>query len=143
MFDENDIFITRKQATLSNQTNTGGDFTVTLPYSTKKRILHFVCNYDWSSFNDASAAGANEATVVGMMSTTDIGQPAFWSRREVTGGFDNSTFANPNQVVLLRNQAKNSLINECTRFTLTGFTIHNRPSSGTVAPFNTGTRHSI
>lgn len=139
VFDENDIFITRRQATLSNQTNTGGDFTVTLPYSTKKRIFHFVCNYDWSSFNDASAAGANEATVVGMMSTTDIGQPAFWSRREVTGGFDNSTFANPNQVVLLRNQAKISLINECTRFTLTGFTIHNRPSSGTVAPFNTGT----
>ena len=100
VFDENDIFITRQQATLSNQTNTGGDFTVTLPYSTKKRIFHFVCNYDWSSFNDASAAGANEATVVGMMSTTDIGQPAFWSRREVTGGFDNSTFANPNQVVL-------------------------------------------
>jgi len=139
VFDENDIFITRQQATLSNQTDTGGDFTVTLPYSTKNRIFHFICNYDWSGFNDAAAAGANEATVVGLMSTADITRPVFWSRREVAGGFDNSTFANPNQVVLLRNQAKISLVNECPRFTLTGFTLHNTPSSGTVAPFNTGT----
>ena len=131
VFDENGIFIVRKQATLSNQTATGGEFTATLPSSTHKRIVHFVSNYDWTGFDDSSQ-GANEAATVALMSTTNA---TFWARQVLDGGI-NATCFNGVTVELLRNQAKISVFNEASNFTLTGFTVHQSPDKGSVAPFN-------
>lgn len=142
LFDENNSLITRKIASLTDQTETGGTFTVTLPSSMQTRYVHFICNYDWSTFNDNAMLGANAATVVALMNTNNA---TFWAYKQLAGinanSFDGET------VSLLRNQAKISVINSTNNFTLTGFTIHKKPIQGTVAPFNPSTAqfeiHSI
>lgn len=135
VFDDNGNFIARRQATLSDQTETGGKFTASLPSSTSHRNVHFVSNYDWAGFNDQYAVGINEASIVALMSTSNV---AFWSRVELTNGISSTTFSGQT-VNLLRNQSKISVTNEASNFTYEGFTIHNRPSAGTVAPFSTAT----
>lgn len=135
VFDDNGNFIARRQATLSDQTETGGKFTASLPSSTSHRNVHFVSNYDWAGFNDQYAVGINEASIVALMSTSNV---AFWSRVELTNGISSTTFSGQT-VELLRNQSKISVTNEASNFTYEGFTIHNRPSAGTVAPFSTAT----
>lgn len=135
VFDQNATFIVRRPATLSNQTDNGGVFTATLPSSTDTRYVHFVCNYDWTGFNDSDMIGANAAAVVALMSTSDA---TFWGRKDLTNGINANSFSDPDDpVVLLRNQAKITVTEEADNFTLTGFTIHKAPSTGTVAPFNT------
>ena len=138
VFDQSGSFITREQATLTNQTNVGGTFTAELPSSTNPRIVHFICNYDWSGFNDASKLGSNEAAVVALLSTTNA---TFWARRELPGGIHTGSFPSSNPIELLRNQAKMSVSNDAANFTLQGFTIHNTPNMSSVAPFNTATTH--
>lgn len=135
VFDDNGNFIARRQATLSDQTETGGKFTASLPSSTSHRNVHFVSNYDWAGFNDQYAVGINEASIVALMSTSNV---AFWSRVELTNGISSTTFSGQT-VELLRNQSKISVTNEANNFTYEGFTIHNKPSAGTVAPFSTAT----
>ena len=135
VFDDNGNFIARRQATLSDQTETRGKFTASLPSSTSHRNVHFVSNYDWAGFNDQYAVGINEASIVALMSTSNV---AFWSRVELTNGISSTTFSGQT-VELLRNQSKISVTNEANNFTYEGFTIHNKPSAGTVAPFSTAT----
>src|SRR5690554_3880248 len=133
VFDENGNYIARRQATLSNQTETGGTFIVQLPSSSNSRIVHFISNYDWSGFNDI--AGLNEATVVALLSTTNT---AFWSRVELENGISSTSFSGLT-VSLLRNQAKISVVNEADELTFNGFTIHNKPSKGSVAQYSSTT----
>ncbi len=136
VFDENGYLIVRRQVQeIVSQTETGGVFKVTLPSSTTKRIVHFISNYDWSTFNDVSQLGSNEASVVALMSTN---QAVFWSREVLDNGISENSFQG-NPVTLLRNQAKISVTSVATNFTYEGFTIHNTPEKGTVAPFNATT----
>ena len=137
VFDQNGSFITRELATLTDQTENGGIFTASLPSSTNPRIVHFICNYDWSSFSNLGMLGSNEASVVALLSTTDA---TFWARRELPGGINVGSFpTTESPVQLLRNQAKISVSNDATNFTLQGFTIHNTPNKSSVAPFSTAT----
>ena len=131
VFDENGSFIARRTATLTNQTETGGTFTASLPSSSSKRTVHFVSNLEVSAFNDSP--GVNEATVVALLSTTNA---TFWSRVELSNGISVNSFTGL-QVELLRNQAKISVKNEASNFATTGFVIHNAPDKGTVAPYST------
>jgi hypothetical protein len=133
VFDENGNYIARRQATLSNQTETGGTFIVQLPSSSNSRIVHFISNYDWSGFNDI--AGLNEATVVALLSTSNT---TFWSRVELENGISSTSFSGLT-VSLLRNQAKISVVNEADELTFNGFTIHNKPSKGSVAQYSSTT----
>lgn len=133
VFDENGNYIARRQATLSNQTETGGTFIVQLPSSSNSRIVHFISNYDWSGFNDI--AGLNEATVVALLSTSNT---TFWSRVELENGISSTSFSGLT-VNLLRNQAKISVVNEADELTFNGFTIHNKPSKGSVAQYSSTT----
>lgn len=133
VFDENGNYIARRQATLSNQTETGGTFIVQLPSSSNSRIVHFISNYDWSGFNDI--AGLNEATVVALLSTSST---TFWSRVELENGISSTSFSGLT-VSLLRNQAKISVVNEADELTFNGFTIHNKPSKGSVAQYSSTT----
>jgi hypothetical protein len=130
VFDENGNYIARRQATLSNQTETGGTFIVQLPSSSNSRIVHFISNYDWSGFNDI--AGLNEATVVALLSTSNT---TFWSRVELENGISSTSFSGLT-VSLLRNQAKISVLNEASELSYSGFTIHNKPTKGSVAPYS-------
>lgn len=136
VFDQSGTFITRELAPLTNQTETEGTFTATLPSSTNARIVHFICNYDWSSFSNSGMIGVNEQTVVGLLSTTNA---TFWARRELPGGINAGSFPSSSPIELLRNQAKMSVTNDATNFTLQGFTIHNTPNKSSAAPFNTAT----
>lgn len=136
VFDQNGTFITIETASLSNQTETGGSFIVSLPSSSEPRILHFICNHNWDSFNPSGMLGSNEAAVVALMRTDHA---TFWARRELSGGINANALPASNPVVLLRNQAKISVTNEAANFNLTGFVIHKRPDIGSIAPFNTTT----
>ena len=118
---------------MSNQTETGGTFIVQLPSSSNSRIVHFISNYDWSGFNDI--AGLNEATVVALLSTSNT---TFWSRVELENGISSTSFSGLT-VSLLRNQAKISVVNEADELTFNGFTIHNKPSKGSVAQYSSTT----
>ena len=138
VFDQNGTFITRELATLTSQTEAGGTFTASLPSSTNLRIVHFICNYDWSTFSNSGMLGSNEAAVVALLSTTDA---TFWARRELPNGIHTNSFPSSSPIELLRNQAKMSVTNNATNFTLQGFTIHNTPDKSSVAPFNTATTH--
>ena len=133
VFDENGNYIARRQATLNNQTDAGGTFTAQLPSSSSNRIVHFISNYDWTGFNDI--AGLNEATVVALLSTSNS---AFWSRVELDNGISTTSFSGLT-VSLLRNQAKISVVNEADELTFNGFTIHNKPSKGSVAQYSSTT----
>lgn len=106
VFDENG-FISRHQALSAGGAS---EFSVELPTSSNKRILHFVCNYDWEAagFDDYVAKNLNEATIVATMS---VNYPtiAYWKRMELNEGITSSTSLGP--VTLIRNVAKISLIN--------------------------------
>lgn len=130
VFDENGIFIARREASLPDQTETGGTFTASLPASSSPRTVHFVSNLEVSAFIDSP--GSNEAAVVAMLNTSNA---TFWSRVELANGISASSF-DGDPVVLLRNQAKISVQNNATNFTFSGFTIHNTPDKGTVAPYS-------
>lgn len=133
VFDENGNYIAKRQATLSNQTETGGTFTAQLPASSNNRIVHFISNYDWTEFNDIP--GLSEAAVVALLSTSNT---AFWSRLELDNGISSTSF-NGLTVSLLRNQAKISVVNETSDLIYNGFTIHNKPTKGSVAPYSSTT----
>lgn len=143
VFDDNGNFIARRQATLSNQTTSSGKFEATLPSSTNPRTVHFISNFDWTGLNDNMIMGANEASVVALLNTTDH---VFWARHELANGISETSF-NGVTIPMLRNFAKITVENSATGFVYEGFTIHKSPTSGTVAPFNTTTaqfaEHSV
>lgn len=143
VFDENG-FISRHKASPAG----GGpaEFTVELPTSSKKRILHFVCNYDWegAGFDDYAAQNLNEATIVATMSVS-YPRIAYWRRMVLNEGITSSTSFG--SVTLVRNVAKISVVNnseaaaigdvEITSY-LTGlsFALGNYYDRGTVAIFD-------
>jgi hypothetical protein len=77
----------------------------------------------------------NEATVVALLSTSNT---TFWSRVELENGISSTSFSGLT-VSLLRNQAKISVVNEADELTFNGFTIHNKPSKGSVAQYSSTT----
>lgn len=128
VFDEYGNFIVRRRATLTDQSSTGGKFTAQLPATTRPRSIHFISNFE--DYNDTP--GVNEAGVIALMHTENA---TFWSRVELNNGISETSF-NGITVELLRNQAKMSVENDADNFSYEGFTIHNKPEKGTVAPYS-------
>jgi len=128
VFDEYGNFIVRRRATLIDQSPTGGKFTAQLPATTRPRTIHLISNFE--DYNDTP--GVNEAGVIALMNTENA---TFWSRVELNDGISETSF-NGITVELLRNQAKISVENEADNFSYDGFTIHNKPEKGTVAPYS-------
>lgn len=132
VFDENGRFISRHQAVLS-----GNSYTVTLPQSSNKRIIHFVGNYDWSAFSDAAWVTKDEGEVVAPFQSTGL---VFWQRVVLNGGISSAVFSTQ-PVALIRNMAKFSLVNQpLSGLTNVKFALFNAASVGSVAPFNTQNR---
>lgn len=129
IFDENGRFISRHQATLN-----GSSYTATLPQSNNKRTIHFIANYDWSGFNDAISVTKDEGEIIAPLQSTNL---IFWQRMVLNSGINASVFASQ-QVSLIRNMAKFTLVNQPTSsLTNAKFALFNQASSGSVAPFNT------
>lgn len=132
VFDENGRFISRNQATVN-----GLSYAVTLPQSNNKRIIHFVANYDWSSFNDAASVTKDEGEIIAPLQATNL---IFWQRVVLNTGINASIFASQ-QVSLIRNMAKFTLVNQPTSGLMNAkFALFNQASAGSVAPFNPVTR---
>ncbi|MEG0463547.1 MAG: fimbrial protein [Bacteroides sp.] len=131
VFDENGRFLYRTQATAN-----AGTFTATLTQSRLQRTVHFIANYDWSTFSDAVALGKDQGEVVASLQTTAL---VFWQQVVLTGGLSSTSFAST-PVALIRNMAKYTLTNSATTLTNVTFAVYNKPSIGTVAPFNAATR---
>ena len=134
VFNQNGILIARRVATLHGASGSGYRFSVILPKSDDIRTIHFIANHDWSGVADNDIIGSNEAAVVALM-TTD--RETFWARKELPNGIDTGSL--PDNIPLLRNQAKVTVINEASNFEIEGFTLHNTLQRGSVAPFNTAT----
>lgn len=129
VFDENGRFISRHQATL-----TGNNYVATLPQSSSKRVVHFIANYNWSSFNDAASVTKDEGELIAPLQSTDL---IFWQRMVLNSGI-NATVFTAQPVSLIRNMAKFTLENKPTSGLLgTRFALFNKASVGSVAPFNT------
>lgn len=132
VFDENGRFISRHQATLN-----GTNFVVTLPQSSNKRIVHFIANYNWSSFNDAASVTKDEGEIIPPLQSADL---IFWQRMVLANGI-NATVFTAQPVALIRNMAKFSLVIQPTSGLLNAkFALFNTASAGSVAPFNTVNR---
>lgn len=126
-FDRNGLFLERVQATeLSSGEADGvgsGSFKAEVPEETG--IIHVVANYDnWSSFNDNVSLQKDEKEVMPSLYGNKM---VFWGRSEVT--------SSSLSVTLFRNQAKVTVQNEASNFTVTGYALGNMATSGTVVPF--------
>lgn len=132
IFDENGRFLSRHQATLS-----GNSYTATLPQSNNKRTIHFIANYDWSSFNDAASVTKDEGEIIAPLQSAGL---IFWQRTVLNSGINATVFASQ-QVSLIRNMAKFTLVNQpVSGLTNATFALFNQSSAGSVAPFNTTSR---
>ncbi|NDV81651.1 hypothetical protein [Bacteroides sp. 51] len=145
VFDANGTFLTRAQATAAAEP---GKYNVLLsqtdpdaPQEERKRIIHFVCNYNWSGFSDVHHVGKHENEVVAGLSVTG-GTIAYWQRVELANGIVQHAF--PATIELLRNVAKisvldNSIYNPTMPYlSETQFVLGDYYDYGTIAPFNTG-----
>lgn len=132
VFDENARFIGRYVATLS-----ANNYTVTLPQSPNKRILHFIANYDWSAFNDAASLNKDEGELIAPLQSVNL---IFWQRVVLNSGIYSGVLTGQ-PVALIRNVAKFTLENQIgSGLTNVKFALFNKASAGSVAPFNTATR---
>jgi hypothetical protein len=129
VFDENERFISRHQATL-----TGNNFVVTLPQSNEERTIHFVANYDWTGFDDVLSLTKDEGEIIAPLKSTNL---IFWQRVSLLDGIT-STSLSAQPISLIRNMAKFSLDNLASSgLTNAKFALFNQATIGSVAPFNT------
>lgn len=130
VFDEQGLFVERSKAQVN-----GSQFQVQLTPSTKRRIIHFIGNYDFTGFSDASNKLKSEKEIVAGMQM--INEVAYWKRLDLTGGLSLTGF--PASVELIRNIARISLINNLgsayPRLENIQFAVMNQLDYGTVAPF--------
>lgn len=151
VFDENGFFTAFEQATVESYDadTRQGTYTVDLPPSDGKCVLHFVLGLSEDDFatytpDDSEASIFSRLTVGG-------NKDAYWQRVEVehviktlseNGETVTAISAPPLTdegyiVKLVRNFAQVSLVNKATEtFELQGFTIVNEPLEGTVAPYS-------
>ena len=112
-------------------------FTVTLMTSTKPRIIHFVADYDnldATLDDDHTLEGADEGEVIPRIVSKDMEDYSYWQAFKFNK-IDNTIF-NGYAFELLRDKAR-ILVDNATNgdFELKGFSLHNAPDRGTVAPY--------
>ncbi len=132
VFDQNGAFLSRSKATLKTGQNV---YEALLPTSSSKRILHIVCNYDWTTFSDVASLGKGEAELIPSLSVGS-GTVAYWQRVELPTGIVASSLGTT--ITLLRNIAQVSVVNLTTgtiRITNLSFALGDVLDRGTVSPF--------
>ncbi len=132
VFDQGGAFLSRSRATLKTGQNV---YEALLPTSSSKRILHFVCNYDWSAFSDVASLGKGEGEVIPSLSVGG-GTVAYWQRMELPSGIAAGSLGTT--VTLVRNVVQVSVVNLTTgtnRVTNLSFAVGDVLDRGTVSPF--------
>lgn len=130
VFNEDGYFINRYAATIN-----GDQFSIILPGTENKRIVHFVANYDWTTFSDTQHYLMSENELLLSISTDE--KPAFWNRYVLNNGIQDGSLSY--LITLLRNYAKFSLENKTIgqRYLQNvSFCIINARDKGTIAPFD-------
>ena len=131
VFDANGFFVANQTATIETFNGQEGTYTVQLPPSDTKRVLHFVLgNVTYGTYlpDDSEASIFSQLTVSG---DTD----AYWQRVEVENIHEGMLL---DPVTLIRNFAKITVdVQDAVAGSLTidGFTVVCSPQSGTVAPY--------
>ena len=144
VFDESNRFVARAGAILEDVIDYGGvdvrKFVVTLLSSGRARYIHFIAGYDWTGFKTThELLFLDEGEIIPNLVSVDP-RTVYWNRIALDGssafgtGVNENTFKNK-VVTLIRNQAKISLVENASNFVLTGYTVYNRPSRGSVAAF--------
>lgn len=154
VFDENHRFVQRATAQLTSGDRTPGaethmpggktavldnrvrNFSVKLLATSRKRIIHFVANYDMpaSRQEDYLLKDMDEGQFMSGLQAQYLGKPTLWRAFSFNGlstnSFNNKVFH------LLRNQAEVQLVMaRNVNFELSGFCLHNAPRRGSVAPY--------
>ena len=147
VFDEQGYFTYKALATLEDgdfpNDPTLRQFTVQLPNSSAKRIIHFVANI--SDQYDGIDAGHED----GVMSSLYVedNADAYWQRMVFDAGISDAENASDNAfkngviVPLIRNYARVTVKNEAQGFTFKGFKVYNTRTQGSIAAYdsNNGT----
>lgn len=117
-------------------------YSVNLKPTTEKRIIHFIANY-----TPSSTPYQSEEEMIGNMEITGDKNDVYWQRVVFENGlngqennegsftFDETTISKLQNVPLVRNYVKITVIETADNFELTGFSIINRPTNSTVAPY--------
>lgn len=154
VFDENHRFVQRATAELTSGDRAPGaethmpggkttvldnrvrNFSVKLLATSRKRIIHFVANYDMPANRqeDYLLKDMDEGQFMSGLQAQDLRKPTLWRVFSFNGlstnSFNNRVFH------LLQNQAEVQLVMEPNvNFELRGFCLHNAPQKGTVAPY--------
>lgn len=154
VFDENHRFVQRATAQLTSGDRTPGaethmpggktavldnrvrNFSVKLLATSRKRIIHFVANYDMPANRqeDYLLKDMDEGQFMSGLQAQYLGKPTLWRAFSFNGlsatSFNNRVFH------LLRNQAEVQLVMAPNvNFELSGFCLHNAPRRGSVAPY--------
>lgn len=134
VFDENGFFVANQTATVNSFDDAGqtGTYTVELPPSNEKCILHFVLGdvtYDTYVPDESEVSIFSQLTVSG---STD----AYWQRLEVDNIVEGETQLPT--VSLVRNFAKITVDEQLDEIELLGYAIMRNTSEGTVAPYTGG-----
>lgn len=154
VFDENHRFVQRATAQLTSGDSEPGreshmpggktavldnkvrNFSVKLLATSRKRIIHFVANYDMPANRqeDYLLKDMDEGQFMSGLQAQYLGKPTLWRVFSFNGlstnSFNNRVFH------LLRNQAEVQLVMEPNvNFELRGFCLHNAPRRGSVAPY--------
>lgn len=134
VFDENGFFVANQTATVNSFDDAGqtGTYTVSLPPSNEKCILHFVLGdvtYDTYVPDESEVSIFSQLTVSG---STD----AYWQRLEVDNIVEGETQLPT--VSLVRNFAKITVDEQLDEIELLGYAIMRNTSEGTVAPYTGG-----
>lgn len=154
VFDENHRFVQRATAQLTSGDSPPGaethmpggktavldnrvrNFSVKLLATSRKRIIHFVANYDMPANRqeDYLLKDMDEGQFMSGLQAQDLRKPTLWRAFSFNGlstnSFNNRVFH------LLRNQAEVQLVMEPNvNFELRGFCLHNAPRRGAVAPY--------
>lgn len=138
VFDESGYYLYAAEATLLDSesdhedvpadSQTEKQFKVTLKQSSSKRIIHFVANYTPSEALTFEA----EQVLMAKMAVSGTND-AYWQRMEFEGISENTTMT---KIPLVRNFAKVAVDVTATNFELIRFAVVNKPTSGTIAAYN-------
>lgn len=148
VFDKSGLYLSKHDGVFTSGTTTTANYRFGSIPTTKGGellILHFVANYDWSSFSDAANVGKSEAEVMNNL-TVSNGNVAYWQRVELPNGLDGArgtVITLKDNISLLRNIAKitvENLTNEPVEkkyLTDVTFAVGDYIDRGTVAPYST------
>ena len=138
VFDENGFFVAFQEATVNSFTANDkgggtGTYTVSLPISNERCILHFVLGLDDADYGKIFTPTDSEISIFSQL-TVSGDKDAYWQRVVIEDGINADTQLP--KVTLIRNFAKISVASNADDFTLQGYTIVNEPTEGTVAPYS-------